>query len=120
MLICGNDNAVPVVTLSELLLALTLESPVIVPDADVSVTLCAPIVMPDVPPITAAAKLPLFVKVRSPPENPAAKFCTLLEEFVSVALPVPISRNDGAVIAPDCVIAPPAVIVNVPPDAIVD
>ena len=120
MLICGSDNAVPVVRVNELLLALTFDSPVIVPLTEVSVTLLSPMVMPDVPPTTATAKLPLLVKLRLPPEKPAARLLTLFDAVSRVALPVPMSCSDGAVMAPVCVIAPPADTVSVPPLAIVD
>ncbi len=46
MLICGSESAVPVVRVSELLLALTFDSPVIVPLTEVSVTLLSPMVIP--------------------------------------------------------------------------
>ena len=45
---------------------------------------------------------------------------TVVPGLVSVASPVPIRRSDGASIAPDWVIAPPAETVSVPPAATVD
>ena len=120
MLNWGSDTAVPVVTVSDALLAFTFARPVTVPPIEVSVTLASPMVMPVVPPSTPTAKLPLLVKARSPPEKPAATVPIVLPVLVSVASPVPMRRKDGALIAPDWVIAPAAETVSRPPAAMVE
>src|ERR1700678_3481871 len=115
MLICGNVRAVPVVSVNELLLALTLDRPVTVPVAEDSATLLAPIVMPEVPPTTATAKLPPLAKLKAPPENPAARLLSLFYVCGRGASPVPMDRNDGALTAPFWGFAPPADTVSVSP-----
>ena len=87
MSICGNDRAVPVVTVNEVLdeLMVVLLKPDIVPLTEISVTSWALIEIPEVPPILATTKSLVSVYCRLPPVNPAARLSTLFPVFASVA-----------------------------------
>ena len=87
MVICGNVRAVPVVTVNDVLpeLMVVLLKPDIVSVSEISVTLWAPIEIPEVPSIVAMTKLSWSVYCKSPPLNPAARLTTLFPVLASVA-----------------------------------